>query len=138
MPAMTSWSEFEGLVEWREVEGVSTLLRETCEATKLAPEMEWVLEVVKETAALLPASIIEGRESEYLAEYILGVNAARNALIVATYCFDFLRGEGLMDAGTANRVEERLAELETKLASLTDTLRRNLSLRPVRRRFSNN
>src|SRR3990172_4274735 len=92
---MTSWSEFEGLVEWREVEGVSTLLRETCEATKLAPEMEWVLEVVKETAALLPASIIEGRESEYLAEYILGVNAARHAPLGAADFFDFLRGEGL-------------------------------------------
>src|SRR3989304_545775 len=134
---MTSWAEFEGLVEWREVEGVSTLLRETCEATKLAPEMEWVLEVVKETAALLPASIIEGRESEYLAEYILGVNAARNALIVATYCFDFLRGEGLMDAGTVNRGGARLGVLETRYPVQQLPVRPNVSLRPVRRRFSN-
>ncbi len=132
---MTSSPDFEGLVEWKQVEGVSTLLRQTCEAAELAPEREWVLEVIREAANALPAAISEGQASEYMAEFILGVSAARNCLVIASYCLDFLRGEGLMDAGTVEQVEGRMEELETVLASLTETLRRSLS---SERRFSSN
>ncbi|HLF70725.1 MAG TPA: four helix bundle protein [Dehalococcoidia bacterium] len=117
------------------VEGVSNLLKQTIEETKLDEDKEWVLEVIREAAEMLPASIIEGQESEYLAEFILGVSAARNAAVIAAYCFNFLRGEGLMDASKADDIEAKLDELELALGVLTDTLRRDLS---NQRRFANN
>ena len=132
---MTSWPEFERLVEWPRVQAVSTLLKDTCASANLAPDKEWVLEVIKEAAEILPAAISEGQESPYLSEFILGVSAARNSLVVASYCFNFLRGEGLMDARTVERVEGQLDELEASLASLTEMLRRSLS---SQRRFSSN
>jgi hypothetical protein len=131
---MTSWQQ-RTIAEWPMVESVSNLLKQTIEETKLDANMEWVLEVIREAAEMLPASIIEGQESEYLAEFILGVSAARNAAVIAAYCFTFLRGEGLMDAKKATDIEARLDELELALASLTDTLRRDLS---NQRRFANN
>ena len=133
---MTTWhSKYQNLAEWPMVTDVSDLLLKTCNETKLSDDKEWVLEVIREAANMLPESIIEGKESEYLSEFILGVSAARNSCVIAAYCFNFLRGEGLMDAGKATQLEERLDSLEATLASLTETLRRDLS---QQRHFSNN
>lgn len=132
---MTTSREFADLIEWPKVEGVSTLLKQTCDATELAPDREWVLAVIRESAEILPAAIQEGQESPYLSEFILGISAARNALVVASYCFDFLRGERLMDARTVAQVEARLEELEGSLAALTEMLRRSLARE---QRFSTN
>jgi hypothetical protein len=125
------------MVGWPMVDSVAALLRQTCEETRLPEDKQWVLEVVKEAATILPASIIEGQASPYLAEYILGVNAARNAVVVAGYCFRFLGGEGLIDRQLANELQSRLDEIEGKLASLTDALRQHLRDEPGSR-FRNN
>ena len=131
---MTSWQQRQ-IAEWPMVESVSHLLLKTIKETPLDEDKEWVLEVIREAAEMLPASILEGQESEYLAEFILGVSAARNAAVIAAYCFNFLRGEGLMDAAKADDIEAQLDELELALASLTEALRRDLS---NQRRFANN
>jgi hypothetical protein len=127
---MRSWpskGEFQNLFEWQMVDNVSSLLNQKAEEMDLDRDQEWIKEVIREAAAMLPESIIEGQESDYLAEYILGLSAARNALVVASYCFRFLKGQGLIAAEQADDVDNRLEELETVLGSVSDTLRANLS-----------
>ena len=126
---MRSWpnSDFQNLFEWDKVEGMTNLLNTTVNEMDLGRDQEWIIEVIKEAAELLPESIIEGQQSDYLAEYILGLSAARNALVVASYCFRFLKGQGLVPAEKADFVDSRLEELEVELGSVTDTLRANLA-----------
>jgi hypothetical protein len=136
---MRSWSDkgnFQNLFEMQKVDNVSTLLNRTADEMDLTRDQEWIKEVIHEAATLLPESIIEGQESDYLAEYILGLSAARNALVVASYCFRFLKGQGLIAADKADFVDGRLDELEQELASVTDTLRASLS--SGQGQFSNN
>jgi hypothetical protein len=128
--------DFQNLFEWQMVDNVSKLLNTTCEEMRLGRDEEWILEVIRESAANLPGSIIEGQESDYLAEYILGLSAARNALVVASYCFRFLKGQKLIEADKADYVDGRLEELEVVLAQVTDTLR--ASLASGQGQFSNN
>lgn len=135
---MKQWGkgEFQNLFEWQLVDNMSQLLNKTCEEMKLGRDQEWILEVIRESAQNLPGSIIEGQESDYLAEYILGLSAARNALVVASYCFRFLKGQKLIEADKADFVDGRLEELEEVLATVTDTLR--ASLASGQGQFSNN
>jgi hypothetical protein len=135
---MRQWGkgDFQNLFEWQMVDNVSQLLHKTCEEMKLGRDEEWILEVIRESAQNLPESIIEGQESDYLAEYILGLSAARNALVVASYCFRFLKGQKLIEADKADFVDGRLEELEEVLATVTDTLRANLA--SGQGQFSNN
>jgi hypothetical protein len=126
---MQSWprkGDFQNLVEWGEVESVSALLKETMERLKLGPNEEWIQEVILEAAEELPRSIKEGQDSEYAAEFILGVSSARNSLVIASYCFRFLKAQGLMDGPTADEVDWRLDQLEQKLSTLTERLRGSL------------
>ena len=76
------------------------LLKKTCEEMKLGRDEEWILEVIRESRAE-PAGhrSSKGRRATTLAEYILGLSAARNALVVASYCFRFLKGQKLIDGG---------------------------------------
>jgi 23S rRNA-intervening sequence protein len=135
---MKQWGkgDFQNLFEWQMVDNVSKLLNKTCEEMRLGRDEEWILEVIRESAENLPGSIIEGQESDYLAEYILGLSAARNALVVASYCFRFLKGQKLIEADKADYVDGRLEELEEVLAQVTDTLR--ASLASGQGQFSNN
>lgn len=135
---MKQWGkgDFQNLFEWQMVDNVSKLLNKTCEEMRLGRDEEWILEVIRESAENLPESIIEGQESDYLAEYILGLSAARNALVVASYCFRFLKGQKLIEADKADYVDGRLEELEEVLAQVTDTLR--ASLASGQGQFSNN
>jgi hypothetical protein len=135
---MKQWGkgDFQNLFEWQMVDNVSKLLNRTCEEMRLGRDEEWILEVIRESAENLPESIIEGQESDYLAEYILGLSAARNALVVASYCFRFLKGQKLIEADKADYVDGRLEELEEVLAQVTDTLR--ASLASGQGQFSNN
>ena len=126
---MQSWprkGDFQNLVEWGEVESVSALLKETIERLKLGPNEEWIQEVILEAAEELPRAIKEGQESEYAAEFILGVSSARNSLVIASYCFRFLKAQDLMDGPTADEVDWRLDQLEQKLSNLTERLRGSL------------
>jgi hypothetical protein len=135
---MKQWGkgDFQNLFEWQMVDNVSKLLTRTCEEMRLGRDEEWILEVIRESAENLPESIIEGQESDYLAEYILGLSAARNALVVASYCFRFLKGQKLIEADKADFVDGRLEELEEVLGQVTDTLR--ASLASGQGQFSNN
>ena len=135
---MRQWGkgEFQNLFEWQMVDNVSKLLTKTCEEMRLGRDEEWILEVIREAAENLPESIIEGQESDYLAEYILGLSAARNALVVASYCFRFLKGQKLIEADKADFVDGQLEELEAVLSQVTDTLRASLS--SGQGQFSNN
>jgi len=129
MTQMQSWprkGDFQNLVEWGEVESVSALLKETIERLKLGPNEEWIQEVILEAAEELPRAIKEGQESEYAAEFILGVSAARNSLVIASYCLRFLKAQELMDGPTADEVDWRLDQLEQKLSNLTERLRGSL------------
>ena len=126
---MQSWprkGDFQNLVEWGEVESVSALLKETIEKMKLGPNEEWIQEVILEAAEELPRAIKEGQESEYAAEFILGVSSARNSLVIASYCFRFLKAQELMDGPTADEIDWRLDQLEQKLSNLTERLRGSL------------
>jgi len=126
---MQSWprkGDFQNLVEWGEVESVSALLKETIDRLKLGPNEEWIEEVILEASQELPRAIKEGQESEYAAEFILGVSAARNSLVIASYCFRFLKAQTLMDGPTADEVDWRLDQLEQKLSNLTERLRGSL------------
>jgi hypothetical protein len=135
---MKQWGkgDFQNLFEWQMVDNVAKLLNTTCEEMRLGRDEEWILEVIRESAENLPESIIEGQESDYLAEYILGLSAARNALVVASYCIRFLKGQKLIEADKADYVDGRLEELEEVLAQVTDTLR--ASLASGQGQFSNN
>src|SRR5688572_25293230 len=134
---MTSFpgGDFRNIVEWEMVEDVSNMLRESIEDMHLTGDREWLAEVIKEAADVLPTSIIEGQQSKYVAEYILGISAARNSLVIASYTMNFLKSQGLVDPAKAQDIEQKLDELEGALASLTQNLRRNL---PNQWRFSNN
>jgi four helix bundle protein len=126
---MQAWprkGDFQNLVDWDEVNNVSKLLVETIDNLKLTGNEIWIDEVVREAAEQLPASIAEGQESEYAAEFILGVSAARNSLVIASYCFRFLKAQGLMDGPLADEMDWRLDQLEQKLSSLTERLRETL------------
>lgn len=126
---MQSWprkGDFQNLVEWREVEEVSAILKETMDKLHLTGNEEWIDEVVREAAEELPRAIKEGQESEYAAEFILGVSSARNSLVIASYCFRFLKAQNLMDGPTADEVDWRLDQLEQKLSNLTERLRGSL------------
>ncbi len=135
---MKQWGkgDFQNLFEWQMVDNVSKLLNKTCEEMRLGRDEEWIVEVIRESAENLPGSIIEGQESDYLAEYILGLSAARNALVVASYCFRFLKGQKLIEPDKADFVDGQLDELEEVLAQVTDTLR--ASLASGQGQFSNN
>jgi four helix bundle protein len=134
---MTSYpgGDFRNIVEWEMVEDVSNTLKETIEDMHLTGDREWLAEVIKEAADGLPTSIIEGQQSQYVAEYILGISAARNSLVIASYTMNFLKSQGLIDATKAEDIEQKLDDLEKALASLTQNLRKNL---PNQWRFSNN
>lgn len=135
---MTGWQggdNFRSSVDWAMVEGVSMLIKDTCDSLKLDKDREWICEVIKENAENLPTAIHEGQQSEYVAEYILGISAARNSLVIVSYCFNFLKSQDLVEETVADNIEQRLEELESALDSLTQSLRRNL---PNQWRFSNN
>ena len=126
---MQAWprkGDFQNMVDWDEVNNVSKLLLETVDSLKLTGNEIWIDEVVREAAKQLPSSIAEGQESEYAAEFILGVSAARNSLVIASYCFRFLKAQGLMDGPLADELDWRLDQLEAKLSSLTERLRETL------------
>lgn len=127
---MRSWpnqGNFENPFEWQLVDNVATMLNTTVDEMNLGRDQDWIKEVIREAATMLPESIIEGQQSDYLAEYILGLSAARNSLVVASYCFRFLKGQGLIDGKLADDVDVKLEELEGVLASVTDSLRENLA-----------
>jgi hypothetical protein len=135
---MTSWSgrsEFRSSVDWPLVEGVAALLKETCAGLELNRDTEWLCEIITEAAEHLPTSLQEGQQSEYVAEYILGVSSARNSLVIVSYCFNFLKSQGLVTEQKADHVEQALDELESSLDGLTQSLRRSL---PNQGRFANN
>ena len=126
---MQAWprkGDFENLVDWDEVNNVSKLLVETMDDLKLTGNEIWIDEVVREAAEQLPASIKEGQESDYAAEFILGVSAARNSLVISSYCFRFLKAQGLMDEPLADELDWRLDQLEQKLSGLTERLRESM------------
>jgi four helix bundle protein len=126
---MQAWprkGDFQNLVDWDEVNNVSKLLVETIDNLKLTGNEIWIDEVVREAAEQLPASIKEGQESDYAAEFILGVSAARNSLVISSYCFRFLKAQNLMDGPLADELDWRLDQLEQKLSSLTERLRESL------------
>jgi endonuclease III-like uncharacterized protein len=118
---MTSYpgGDFRNIVEWEMVEDVSNTLKETIEDMHLTGDREWLAEVI----------------SHYVAEYILGISAARNSLVIASYTMNFLKSQGLIETGKAEDIEQKLDDLEKALASLTQNLRKNL---PNQWRFSNN
>lgn len=126
---------FRSSVDWAQVEGVSMLLKDTCDSLKLDRNTEWICEVIKENAESLPNSIHEGQQSEYVAEYILGISAARNSLVIVSYCFNFLKTQGLVEETIVDNIEKKLEELEQSLDGLTQSLRRDL---PNHWRYSNN
>ena len=119
--------DYRTLSEWQKTDAFAASLNEACASLNLPADREWLLEILREHAEHMPASIIEGQQSEYLAEYILGLSAARNALVVASYCFRFLKGQGLIPAEQADSGDAKLEELEVELASVTETLRANLA-----------
>jgi hypothetical protein len=127
--------DYHELAEWQMAESVANLLRKTCDELNLAPDREWLLEVIRENADNLTQSIAEGQSSEYAAEYLLGVGSARNSVVMVSYCFRFLRGENLIDDSLADSVEERLEDLDSALEALAQELRRSL---PNQWRYSNN
>ena len=127
--------QFRSSVDWPLVEGVATLLKETCAGLDLGRDTEWICEIISEAADGLPTSLQEGQESEYVAEYILGVSAARNSLVIVSYCFNFLKSQGLVTEEKADHIEQALDELESSLDALTQSLRKSL---PNQWRFQNN
>ncbi len=135
---MTSWSgkeNFRSSVDWPLVEGVATLLKETCAGLDLNRDSEWICEIITEAAEGLPSSLEEGQKSEYVAEYILGVSAARNSLVIVSYCFNFLKSQGMVTDEKADHIEQALEELEQSLDGLTQSLRKSL---PNQWKFQNN
>lgn len=128
-------TDYHELAEWQMAESVANLLRRTCDELGLSRDREWLLEVIRENADNLTNAIAEGQSSEYAAEYLLGVGSARNSVVMVSYCFRFLRGEGLVDDALADSVEARLEDLDDALEALAQELRRNL---PNQWRYSNN
>ena len=134
---MNPWvgTNVQELPEWRLAKGVGELLRQTCEDLELNREREWIIEVITEAADNLTHGLEEGQQSQYAAEYLLGVGSSRNSIVIASYCFRFLRGEGILHPEQSDYIDERLEDLESALASLSEELRRSL---PNEWRISNN
>jgi hypothetical protein len=128
-------SNYQDLAEYRLAGGVADLIRKTCDDLQLDRDREWIEEVLREAADNLTNALAEGYQSEYTAEYLLGVGSARNSIVIASYCLRFLRGEGILHPEQSDYLDERLDDLESALAALAAVLRENL---PNQRRFLNN
>jgi hypothetical protein len=118
--------DYRTLTEWQKTEAFATFLRETVDTLHFAPDREWLLEILKEHAEKMPESIEEGHGSEYLAEYILSLDAVRGSLAIIEYAVRFMRNMELISDHLAEAVETQRSELDDQLASLTVSLRGRL------------
>jgi len=118
--------DYRTLTEWQKTDAFATFLRETVATLHFSPDREWLLEILREHADKMPESIEEGHASEYLAEYILSLDAVRGSLAIIEYAIRFMKNMGLISDHLAEAVETQRSELDDQLASLTGSLRGRL------------
>ena len=118
--------DYRTLTEWQKTDAFAASLKEACDSLHLANDREWLLEILREHAEQMPASIIEGQQSEYLAEYILSLDSVRGSLAIIEYALRFMRNMELIPEALAVALEVQRAELDEILAGLTLSLRSRL------------
>lgn len=118
--------DYRTLTEWQKTDAFAASLNEACESLHLPTDREWLLEILREHAEHMPASIIEGQQSEYLAEYILSLDSVRGSLAIIEYALRFMRNMELIPEALAVALEVQRAELDEILAGLTLSLRGRL------------
>ena len=118
--------EYQNSLEWQKYESFSRLLSETMTQMSVAPEREWILEVLRESESKMARSIEDGQDSVHLAEYILSLDTVRSFLVIVDYCMRFLVDLDLVDSELAARLEAGRADFEALLTSRTQTLRETL------------
>jgi hypothetical protein len=118
--------DYRTLTEWQKTDAFSASLIEACDSLKLPVDRERLLEILREHAEHMPASIVEGQQSEYLAEYILSLDSVRGSLAIIEYALRFMRNMDLIPEALAVALEVQRAELDELLAGLTLSLRSRL------------
>ena len=118
--------DYRTLTEWQKTDAFAASLKEAVEQLHLPADREWLLEILSEHAEHMPASIIEGQQSEYLAEYILALDSVRGSLAIVEYALRFMRNMELIPEAMAVALEVQRAELDEVLAGLTLSLRSRL------------
>jgi hypothetical protein len=118
--------DLHSLTEYQKTDSFATVLRDVLDNIHLSKDREWLLEILRENADRMPASIAEGQNSEYLAEYILSLDSVRGSLAIIDYCVRFMRNMQLIPEELAESVEVRRSELDDLLEGLTVSLRSRL------------
>jgi four helix bundle protein len=118
--------DYRTLTEWQKTDAFAQSLREACDSLQLPADREWLLQILREHAEHMPASIIEGQQSEYLAEYILALDSVRGSLAIIEYAVRFMRNMDLIPEALSVSLEVERSELDDMLASLTLSLRSRL------------
>jgi len=125
--------------QWRRALDVADTVRATCQQLKLAPEQEWLRQVMTEAAdqirsavlwAASSASAAEQPERHSLRPYVVAADATRSDAAMASYFLDFLRSERLINEGTAQRVGGQLLEIERGMELLSRRLRQEMGFDP--------
>ena len=124
---------FTDLPEWHALAGVSARLNQVSLDLTLPPEKEWLRYVLHEIADQMMTTIrwaadtapsqAESAEPVHPDAYIVPADAARSDVVVALYCLDFLRSEGLIDTAAGDELNTALSELQASLEALIARLR---------------
>jgi len=130
------WSaadDFTDLPEWHALAGVSARLKQASVELTLPADKEWLRYVLNEIADQMMTTIRwaadtspspgEGSEAPHPDAYIVPADAARSDVVVALYCLDFLRSEGLIEERAGVELNASLSELQASLEGLIARLR---------------
>jgi hypothetical protein len=112
-----------GVPEWRMAAAFARTVGAALAGVTLAPSLEWVRYLVGSSGTLLPEVIAEAWESEYLAEYLLGLYEALDHLALIEYYTRFLRGEALLPADVAGALDRERAAVQATIVAALDELR---------------
>jgi hypothetical protein len=145
---MNPWhgaDDYADLPEWHALAGVSSRLKQASVSLVLPPDKDWLRYVLNEVADQMMTTIrwtaetsprpLEGAEAPHPDVYIVPADAARSDVVVALYCLDFLRSEGLIDASEGKELSAQLSALQGSLEALIARLRQGQVTPP---RFAQN
>jgi four helix bundle protein len=115
---------------WQKADAFSTLLHDVCRELDLGSDKEWLIYLLQQASQRMPEAVAESWHREHLAECLFSISEALTSLALIDYYLLFLRHEGYLTGERADKVNERLSELQDELTSLVGRLREELRVSP--------
>jgi hypothetical protein len=124
--------------EWRRALRVADAIKETCRGLDLAPRMEWLRQVLSESADQMRSAVLwaasqgstEGKTRDALRPLIVAADAARSDAALASYFLSFLSHEQLVAEPKAGLLASQLDDIEKGMDALSRRLRDELGFDP--------